>query len=295
MIARPGKGGEPPGGGDVVPPVREHPAPGRRGRLHAEPEEGQRRLVDDHERQLERGHHDDRGQRVRQDVAEQQAHRAVAARPGPAHELALADRQHVGADDARELHPAGDRHHQDHVEEARAEREDHAHREQDVGDGEEDVHHAHDERIGASPVEAGQEAEGDPDQAGQRHRGETDAERDPAPVEDAAQDVPPEVIGAERMLAQAALLPHGRPEALERASGAPGSQGRSAGRQRGAAHEEQHRDPEHGAEAHAAPARARPTGRRAATAAGLAASLIACSARRRSADRDRCRRGPSPG
>ena len=213
----------------------------------------------------------------------------------PLDELALADGQHVGADDARELHPAGDRHHQDHVEEARAQREDHAHREQDVGDREEDVHHAHDEGIGAPAVEAGEEAEGDADEAGQRDRGETDAERDPAPVQDAAQDVASEVVGAERMLSQAPFLPHRGPEPLDEHLAARIPGGDLRGRQRRAAHEEQHRDPEDGAEARSRRRAGGATGRRSATAAGLAAALIACSARRRSAGRDRYRRGPSPG
>src|SRR5436853_283437 len=76
----PGEGGEPPRGGEVVPSIREHPAPGGRGRLHAEPEEGQGRLVDDHEGQLQGGHDDDRGQRVGQHVAEEETQRPVAAR-----------------------------------------------------------------------------------------------------------------------------------------------------------------------------------------------------------------------
>ena len=191
-------------------------------------------------------------QRIGQDVAEQQAHRAVAARPGAAHELALADRQHVGADDPRELHPAGDGHHQDHVQEARAEREDDPHREQDIGDGEEDIRHAHDERVGAAPVEAGQEAERDADQAGERDRRESDAEGDPAPVDDAAQDVAPEVIGAERMLREATRLPGRGPEALGEHLPPRVPRGDLRGRQRRATHEEKHRDPEDGAEAHSA-------------------------------------------
>ena len=144
------------------------------------------------------------------------------------------------------------RHHQDHVDQARPQREDDAHREQDVRDGEEHVHHAHDEGIGAAPVEAGEEAEGDADQAGERHRREADAERDPAAVEDAAQDVAPEVIGAERMLAQTPRLPHGGPEPLDQHL--PGRIPRRDLRrqERRPAHDEEHREPEDGAEAQAA-------------------------------------------
>src|SRR5499433_1998222 len=63
------EGGEPPRGRGVVAAVGEHPAPGRCVRLDAQAQERQRRLVDDHEGQLQRGHHDDGRERVRQDVA----------------------------------------------------------------------------------------------------------------------------------------------------------------------------------------------------------------------------------
>src|SRR5262245_38102895 len=121
------KGGEPPGGGDVVSPIGEHPAPGGRGWLDAEPEEGERRLVDDHEGQLQGGHHDDGRQGVGEHVAQEQPKRSIATRPSPAHELPLADGKHVGAYDTRELYPARDGHDQDDIEEAGAEGKDNAH------------------------------------------------------------------------------------------------------------------------------------------------------------------------
>ena len=46
----PGRGGEPPRARDVVAALAHHPAPARRGRLDAEPEEGERRLDDDRAR-----------------------------------------------------------------------------------------------------------------------------------------------------------------------------------------------------------------------------------------------------
>src|SRR5438552_697278 len=271
----PRKGREPPRRGDVVPSVGEHPAPGGRGRLDAQPQEGQRRLVDDHERQLERGHDDDRGEGVRQHVAEEQAHRPVAAGTGAADELPLPDRQHVGAHDAGELHPSRHGHHQDHVDQAWAQREDDAHREQDVRNGQEDVHDTHDQGVGARAVEARKESQRDADQAGERHRGETHAEGDPAAVEDAAQEVTAEVIGAQRMLAQAARLPGGRAEALEEHLAPRIPRGDLRGQERRAAHAEEHRDPEHRAEAHAAPACARhgPDVRRHRRARGLVHGL----------------------
>ena len=174
-------------------------------------------------------------------------------RAGAGHELPLADGQHVGAHDPRELHPPGGTHHEDDVEQARPQREDHAHGEQDVGDGQEHVHDPHDEGVGPAAEEAGEEAERHTDERGQRHRGEADPERDAATVEDAAQDVAAEMIGAERMLAQPARLPHRRPQPLEQhlLARVPGRQLRRQHRR--TAHHQQHAQAERGAEAHAPP------------------------------------------
>src|SRR5215813_8150305 len=65
----------------------------------------------------------------------------------------------------RELYPARHCHDQDHVEQTRAEGEDHTHGEEDVRDGEKDVDHAHDEGVGAAAVESREQAQGDSDQA----------------------------------------------------------------------------------------------------------------------------------
>src|SRR6266540_2882489 len=73
-----GAGRDPPRRVEVVAPLLDHPAPGRRGRLDAEPEEGQRRLEHDGARQLEGGDHHERGQHVGQDVAQDDAHRGAA-------------------------------------------------------------------------------------------------------------------------------------------------------------------------------------------------------------------------
>ena len=189
-------------------------------------------------------------------MTEQQPQRAVAAGAGAGDELALADREYVRTYDASELNPARRAHDEDHVEQTRPQREHDAHGEQDVGDGEEHVHDPHDERIGAPPEEAGEQAERHADQRRQRHRGEADAERDAAAVQDAAEDVAAEVIGAQRVLTQAARLPHRWPQAL--GEHLPGRIPRSELRRehRGSADQQQSAEAERGAEADA-PARAR--------------------------------------
>src|SRR5438128_1560719 len=111
--------------------------------------------------------------------------------------------------------------------------------------------HEHDHGIGAASMEARQEAERDADQSGERHRGQPHAEGDPTAVDDAAQDVPPEVVGAERMLSQPARLPGGRPQTLHEhlARGIP--RGDLGGEDSRPAHDEKHGEPEDSAEARA--------------------------------------------
>ena len=186
-------------------------------------------------------------------MTEQQPERLIAPRPRTGHEVPLAERQHVGTDDPRELHPARRAHDEDHVQETGAEREHDAHGEQDVGDREEHVDHAHDERVGAPAEEPGAQSERDADRRRERHRGQADAERDASPVEDAAQDVATEVIGAEGMLAKSARLPHRWSQALHQhlTPRIPRRQHRRE--HRGAAHDEQHGEPEHRAEAQSPP------------------------------------------
>src|SRR5512137_122468 len=75
-----GKGADPPGVEHEFASVGHHRTPRGRRRLHAEPEERQAGFEDDHVRQADRGHHDDRRQDVRQDLADHDAERRDADR-----------------------------------------------------------------------------------------------------------------------------------------------------------------------------------------------------------------------
>src|SRR5882724_12330630 len=77
-------------------------------RLHAEPQKREPRLGEDRRRDPERDRHQHRGDRVGQDVAPDDAERAGADRLRPQDELALPQRQELGADEARHAHPAGE-------------------------------------------------------------------------------------------------------------------------------------------------------------------------------------------
>src|SRR3989449_4553654 len=72
---------DPPGVQHVHAALAEHVAPRRRRRLHAEPEEGQERLEDDHLGHLEGRDDDDGGHEVRQDLAEDDPRVAHPERP----------------------------------------------------------------------------------------------------------------------------------------------------------------------------------------------------------------------
>src|SRR5262249_24548843 len=105
---------------------------------------------------------------------------------------------------------------------------------------------------GAPAGDPGEGPKGDTEGAGGRPRGEPEAGGDPPAVENAAQDVAPEVIRAEGMLAQSPRLPHGRPEPLHQhlARGVPR---RDLRREHGRpAHAEKDGEAEDGAEAQSA-------------------------------------------
>src|SRR5262249_19500707 len=99
---------EPPGGVEDRRRLGEHLAPARLRRADADTEIRQRRLeqnvLRDHERRVD----DDRSDEVREDLAEEDCPVPGATRPRRFHELLLPDREHLPADDAADVCPAGD-------------------------------------------------------------------------------------------------------------------------------------------------------------------------------------------
>src|SRR4026209_1810299 len=79
-----GEEGDPGSGGEEGLAVGELRAPGDRGRLGAQPQEAQTRLGDHVAADADRGGHDDRAERVRQDVAAEDRGLPDAARAGGA-------------------------------------------------------------------------------------------------------------------------------------------------------------------------------------------------------------------
>jgi len=69
-----------------------------------------------------------------------------------------------------------------------------------VGEGEEEVHRAHDEAVDPATEVAGQRAEEAAQRQAQRDRGERDGQRGAGAVDDARQDVAAELVRAEQVL-----------------------------------------------------------------------------------------------
>ncbi len=102
-----GKGRDPPRAVEVLAPLVDHPAPGRRRRLDARPRNESVASSTIGPGQLERGDDHQRGDDVRQrcGAAIDPRHRA-AERVDGVHELARAQHQHLGAQDARVARPS---------------------------------------------------------------------------------------------------------------------------------------------------------------------------------------------
>src|SRR5215469_13480351 len=174
------KESEPPAGGDVVASLVEHGAPTWGGRGHAQPKERERGLRDDGARHREGRHHGDGRPHVGQHVAPDEPPVEGAEGAGRFHELALSKRERLPAHDPRIGDPAAQREHEDE-------------------EGELHVARPHEHVVEPAPVEAAEHAQEDAGRARDDHGHEADDEGDPRAVEEAAEDVAPEGVGAERM------------------------------------------------------------------------------------------------
>ena len=127
---------------------------------------------------------------------------------GRLHERALAQLQDLTARDADEHRDVGEAEDQDDVDQALADdRCDHDH-EQDVRHREQQVVAPHDDPVEATTAIAGDQAEGHAEGGGDHHTADRDRQRHPRAVDQAAEDVATEAVGAEQERRRAV----GRPE-----------------------------------------------------------------------------------
>ena len=123
------------------------------------------------------------------------------SRAGGDHELALAVRQRLGADEAGEHRHGDDGDGDDHVARARAEECDQGEGEDQGRKGEHDVHRAHHDALGPTADVTGDEAEQTADGGGDDRRDEGDEQRDARAVRHPGEEVTTERVGPEPVIA----------------------------------------------------------------------------------------------
>ena len=176
-------------------PLRHDVAPGRRLGRDADAEEREDRLDQDRVGADERALHDQRRDRVRQDVADEQQRRARAGHDGGLDIGLLAHREN---DRAHQAHHARDFRHDDRDDDAEqpgAEQRDERDRQQDRRDRHQAVHQPHHDGVDPAHV-AGDQADEEPDRDADRRDRDADDQRNPRAVDDAAVDVAAEAVGA---------------------------------------------------------------------------------------------------
>ena len=229
------------GPGEQAGPLVEHVPPTRRGRLHREPEEGQRAFEDDdggHGDQAE-GH--DRRHDVGQDLAGQDAGVARPERLGRQHEVAGGVGERRGPHDPVDERRAEDADDERDLPEAVAPERDDG---DDGHDGREGQHHVGggvEHRVDPSPPVGRDHGRDAADDQTEQRAAEADDERDPGPVDQAAEDVAVEIVGAEQVAPARAGVLHAVvvPEV-----GVGQRQQVGEGRQEGDEDDEAHADPE---------------------------------------------------
>ena len=113
--------------------------------------------------------------------------------------LGLLHREHGGAHDAPVERNVDDGHRHHAVDEAGPEGRDDRDREEEVGEGHQGVDRAHDELIHPAAHEAGQQPADRARRGGERGGGETHHQRGARAVEQPAQEVAAELVGAEQV------------------------------------------------------------------------------------------------
>jgi hypothetical protein len=195
---QPGEGGQPPGADQPALAFGDQVAPARRRRRDAQPEEGEGGLGEDGVAHQQAGLHQDRGQRVGQQVAAEDLERR---QPQPArreHERPLLERQQLGAEQPADGHPAGGAEDPDDRPAAGPEQRDHRHHQEHPGHGDHGVDGAHQHPVGQRAADPRRRSHHHADRQRQQGRQQADGERDPRPVDQPRPQIASEAVGAEQ-------------------------------------------------------------------------------------------------
>ena len=154
--------------------------------MRAKAQEGERGDVQDGAGDPQRADHDQGGEGVGQDAAQQDAAGRFAERPGGDHEVALLDREDRGTHDAgvdRDPHDADG---EGGVQEPRAEHRDHGDRQDQRREGKQHVHEPHDQVVEPAPGVARDRPEHGADEDREADRRDPDQQRDAGAEDDSA-------------------------------------------------------------------------------------------------------------
>ena len=166
----------------------------------AEPDEGERRLLEDREADDEDGVGEHERHDLRDDVPPQDVEVRGANGAGAGDERTLPHGERLGAHDARRRRPAEGTDDEDDVRQAALPEDgDDDDEQRQVGDDEEEVGEAHEQCADPAPRIARHEADGAADDEADESRGEADDDADLGAVQERAQDVLAAVVGAEQM------------------------------------------------------------------------------------------------
>ncbi len=175
------------------------PPLGRRRILRSETEEPEARDVDDRGRHRQSAGDDHGRDRVREDVRVEDPPALDADDSRSEHVLVLLLRDHRAAQQPREDRDVHDADRDHHLPQTRAEHRDDRDREEQAGDGQHDVHHAHHDRAGPASDVAREGPEERADREPDRDRDDADQQRVARAVDDPAEDVAPLEVEAEPM------------------------------------------------------------------------------------------------
>ena len=164
-----------------------------------EAEERERGLVEDGDRDRQDHVRDQERRDLRQDVAQDDPNVTLSEGSSALDVYALAHALHLRPDHACRRGPEQDPDHDDDVEEARPPDRRHDDHQRHVGDDEEVVGDAHQDRVGRAPEVAGNHAHRAADRHRDERRGEPDDERDARAPHEQGHHVDAAVVEAERM------------------------------------------------------------------------------------------------
>jgi hypothetical protein len=195
-------------------------------------------------------HEDDRGH-VRQDVATEDPALRGSQRHGPGDELLLANGQGARPHHERELRRIDERERRHDVDQAGAEEGNQEEREEQPRERQRRIRHPCDQVIQPPPPVPGPQPEPDADHPTRGDGEATHGQRDPRPVDQAAQDISPQGIGTKQMpsLRWAEPRPHVRLQGVVRGDVRRQDRGRPDHRHHGGAYQEHASDPQEAAQA----------------------------------------------